>query len=239
MKKINDKSLNIPPYISTAWNNINTLHMKEIEGQLLLVVILQNGTIIEVPNLETSVVKEIFEAHERFIDTETESSANPKKQIETVKDSDLSFSFGFPFKLNGVDGIENITSFLHHNGDLSNSPNLPSEILSKITAITKTLGMNFDELNMSKPEPHCNCPYCQVARVIVSPQNKETKEEEEHVTDKDLFFREWEIKQEGEKLYRVTNLLDKAEHYQVYLGTPLGCTCGKKNCEHIRTVLSS
>ena len=241
MKKINDKSLSISPYISTAWSNINTLHMKHVEGKSLLLVILQNGTVIEVPNLEKSAIKEIFEAHEKHIDMETESPLDSKKEIESAKNPDLSFSFGFPFKFNGGDGIENIASFLHHNGDLKNSPNLPPEILAKITAITKTLGMNFDELNMPKPEPHCNCPYCQVSSVITNPQQKANKEEEEQevVTDSDLTFREWDIKQEGEKLYRVTNILDKTEHYQVYLGSPLGCTCGKKNCEHIRIVLSS
>ena len=33
--------------------------------------------------------------------------------------------------------------------------------------------------------------------------------------------------------------LDPNEHYNVFLGTPLGCTCGEKDCEHIRAVLST
>ena len=37
----------------------------------------------------------------------------------------------------------------------------------------------------------------------------------------------------------VTNPLDANEHYNVFLGDPIGCTCGQKNCEHIRAVLNS
>ena len=241
MKKINDKSLSIPPYISTAWTNINTLHVKMVDGKSILFVLLQNGTTIEVPNLEAPAFKDIFEAHEKFLNSETDHPTNPKNKPKINKDSDLSLSFGFPFKLNGISGIENIGSFLHHNGDLKDSPKLPPEIVAKISAITKSLGMNPDELNIPKAEPHCNCPYCQVARALSHPSKQKEKEdgEEEIVTEKDLSFREWDIKQTGDKLYEVTNPLDHNEHYQVYLGTPIGCTCGEKNCEHIRAVLSS
>ena len=62
---------------------------------------------------------------------------------------------------------------------------------------------------------------------------------EEIVSDAELHFREWDIKQLEKQLYNVTNPLDTTEHYQVFLGTPLGCTCGKTNCEHIRAVLNS
>jgi hypothetical protein len=64
-------------------------------------------------------------------------------------------------------------------------------------------------------------------------------EEIEEVSDEDLKFRDWEIKQTAEQLYTVTNPLDANEHYNVFLGSPLGCTCGDKNCEHIRAVLTS
>ncbi|NGX33463.1 MAG: hypothetical protein K1060chlam4_01531, partial [Candidatus Anoxychlamydiales bacterium] len=40
-------------------------------------------------------------------------------------------------------------------------------------------------------------------------------------------------------LYRVTNPLDENEHYSVFLKDPIGCTCGKKNCEHVKAVLNS
>jgi PhoH-like ATPase len=49
----------------------------------------------------------------------------------------------------------------------------------------------------------------------------------------------WGIEQTAEQLYKVTNPLDANEQYNVFLGTPLGCTCGLKNCEHIRAVLNT
>ena len=59
------------------------------------------------------------------------------------------------------------------------------------------------------------------------------------MNEEDLKFRNWEIEQTADKLYIVTNPFDKNEHYSVFLGDPLGCTCGEKNCEHIRAVLTT
>jgi hypothetical protein len=64
-------------------------------------------------------------------------------------------------------------------------------------------------------------------------------QEPEEVLPEDLKFKDWEIVQKGDQIYEVISPLDKNEHYQVFLGTPLGCTCGAKNCEHIRAVLNS
>jgi hypothetical protein len=61
----------------------------------------------------------------------------------------------------------------------------------------------------------------------------------EEISDDDLKFRDWEIAQTEANLYSVTNPLDPSEHYSVFLGEPLGCTCGSKNCEHIKAVLKS
>jgi hypothetical protein len=35
------------------------------------------------------------------------------------------------------------------------------------------------------------------------------------------------------------NPLDHKEHYNVFLGDPIGCSCGNNNCEHIQAVLKS
>ena len=43
--------------------------------------------------------------------------------------------------------------------------------------------------------------------------------------------------QTDEKMFTVTNRLDKNEKFNVYLGKPIGCTCGKEGCEHILAVL--
>ena len=48
-----------------------------------------------------------------------------------------------------------------------------------------------------------------------------------------------EITQTGDKLFTVVNKLDPQENYHVYLGHPVGCTCGKQGCEHILVVLKS
>lgn len=242
VKKINQKILSIPPYISTSWKNINTLHMKEIEGNPVLAIALHNGTSIDIPGLENSLIEEVFEAHSKYVEQETkEPQVESLKTYEPSKESDVSFSFGLPFQMNGGDTSLNPSSFLEHNPSQADSPEMPPEVIQKITSITKALGMDMEQINIPKAEPHCNCPYCQIARVIQAEGSEETPEEsiEEEVSDEDLTFRDWDIKQEGDKLYIVSNPLNTEEHYQVYLGNPIGCTCGKKNCEHVRTVLNS
>lgn len=241
MKKINSKLLSIPPYISTSWKNINTLHIKQLDGKQVLVIVLHNGTLIEIPGLESALIEQIFEAHSKYVEQDTkEPQVESLKTFEPNKEKDVSFSFGLPFPTGGVEAAENMGSFLEHNPAQANAPEMPADVLKKISTITKALGMDMEQMNIPKPEPHCNCPYCQLARAIQgdgSDQQEETPEEE--VSEDDLRFRDWDIKQEGDKLYIVSNPLDKDEHYQVFLGNPVGCTCGQKNCEHIRTVLNS
>ncbi len=242
MKKINQKILSIPPYISTSWKNINTLHMKEIEGRPVLVIALHNGTSIEIPGLEQGLIEEIFEAHSKYVEQETrEPQVESLKTFEPSKESDPSFSFGIPFQMSGGNGSLNPTSFLEHNPSQSDAPEMPPEVIQKITSITKALGMDMEQMNIPKAEPHCNCPYCQIARAVQTDDTANMTEElvEEEVSEEDLRFRDWDIKQEDDKLYIVSNPLNTEEHYQVYLGNPVGCTCGKKNCEHVRTVLNS
>jgi len=64
---------------------------------------------------------------------------------------------------------------------------------------------------------------------------------DEEVKDEELTFKdEWEVKETGDKLlFSVHNPLDPKECYSVFLGDPIGCTCGKKNCDHIKAVLRS
>ena len=70
-------------------------------------------------------------------------------------------------------------------------------------------------------------------------ESSPSQEAVEEVTIDDLRFREWDIKQTGDKLYTVANPLHAEEHYTVFLGSPIGCTCGEQNCQHIRAVLNS
>lgn len=213
MIHITAKALSIPPYLSTAWENIASLHL---QSGKILIVHLKDHTHVEVPGLKTEEITQILQAHTRFL----ESSPN----LEPI-------SFSLPLK--GAGPINALGPSLEHNPEQAHLPELPPQVLEKITMVAKAFGLN-DASALPKAEPHCNCTYCQVVRSL----QKEPDVEEE-VTDEDLKFRNWDVKQTAEKLYIVTNPLDVNEYYNVFLGTPVGCTCGSKNCEHIRAALDS
>lgn len=231
--KINDKILSIPPYISTTWHNVRALHLR---GNYL-VVNLTDGETIQIPNLKQDTLELIFHTHAEFIDKE--SSIPPNKINNPLVQSLFNMDSDSPFKL-GFGGIEGLGAPLQHNPENMNAPDIPGPILQKIASIAKVMAAE-EAACLSKPEPHCNCMYCQIARAI---HNETTtpidKEPEEHpVSEDDLTFRQWDIVQTGDKLFNVINRLDGKEKYSVYLGHPVGCTCGKTGCEHIVAVLKS
>lgn len=216
--KINETVLIIPPYISTTWKNIDALFMQQKDGASVLVVVLKNGSQVGIPHLEKEVLLQIFEAHTKY-----QEAPHP------TKTSALNI---------GPGGIENMSTAMQHNPKQSDAPDLPTDMLNKITSISKALGVTDPEA-LPKPEPHCNCIHCQIARAL---QKKTPQEEEmcdEAVSDDELVFRSWDIAQTSEKMYLVTNPSNNEEQYSVFLGDPLGCTCGNKNCEHMRAVLNS
>jgi len=151
----------------------------------------------------------------------------------------------FPFKF-GMGSIDGFGGVLQHNPEHANAPHMPSEILNKITSIAKIVAPE-EAMEVPQPEPHCNCPHCQIARAInegmgntVRPFSiEETQMVEESVTEQDLSFQQWSIEHLGDQLFTVVNKLDSLEKYNVYLGSPVGCTCGKEGCEHILAVLHS
>lgn len=121
---------------------------------------------------------------------------------------------------------------MQHNSAQSGLPNLPPAVLEKLAIFVKSLG--FDDASvMPTAQEGCNCVYCQLCRVMTEAPEEET------VTDAELSFRDWEIAQVDGKLYKVTSPLDPNENYNVYLGAPVGCTCGQSDCEHIKAVLHS
>lgn len=214
---ISSQILSIPPYISSPWKNISSLYaLPEGDDRFKLCVILNNGTQVFVPSLDKATIDSIYEAHARYGASSIPTSSKP---------------FSIPV-LNSGDLFH---SSMQHNPELANSPEIPKEVLQKITSIAKVLGLE-DSSQLPKAEPHCNCPFCQIARALNGMEETKT---EEIVSDQDLQFRNWDIKQTADHLYVVTNPLDPNEHYNVFLGDPLGCTCGQKNCEHIRAVLNS
>lgn len=215
--KITPKILSIPPYLSTTWKNIASLQAKPTGNVFTLQVLLQNQKTVEVPGLNQEMIDEIFASHARF--------ADPSKL-------EIDPSFGFSLPIQGEGGVDALNPALHHNPEQANLPPLQPEVLRKIAAIAKIIGA--ESFSFLKAEPNCNCLHCQISRAF-----QQEEEFEEVVSDEDLRFRDWDITQTGDKLYQVVNPLDSAEHYNVFLGKPIGCTCGSKDCEHIRAVLKS
>ncbi|MBS0622877.1 MAG: hypothetical protein JSR80_08000 [Verrucomicrobia bacterium] len=239
--KITRKQISIPPYISTAWTNVAALRLEEPDeaGRQILVVALQDGTLIRIPDLNAAQVAEVFLMHEETLEEGGESgfSMMVSPALERLMQQAQALGnqvVGLPIRLG--DGIEGMANAMQHDPAQANMPPLPDEVLAKIVGISKVLGVeNVQEL--PSPEVGCNCFHCQVARAIRYSVSEEVGEEE--IEDTELRFREWDIESRGENLYTVSNPLDPSEHYSVYLGEPLGCTCGDKHCQHIKAVLQS
>lgn len=248
--KFSEKYLSIPPYISTSWNNVKALQMS---GNLL-VITLSDDSQVHVPDLDFEELEKAFEAHAAFLERQ-DSQENPTQQPskgqpdEAIADSFL--GQGMPFKFGGIQGVEGLGAAMQHNIEHANAPDLPQEILQKIASIATIIAPE-DMNEVPQAEPHCNCPHCQIARAIneglgntVRPfsgaveEESFIHEEEEEVSDEELSFQQWDIEQSGEQLFTVTNKLDPEEKYSVFLGEPVGCTCGKQGCEHILAVLHS
>lgn len=225
--KVNNKVLSIPPYISTSWQNVASLHVENRQSHPLLVINLHSGAHIEIPQLDFPLIDAIFNAHAKFLEQEQ-----------------LSISFKGPFPpgalaMGGPAGMESI-GFVQHNPDQKDAPELPPEVLSKIALLAKTMSPQ-DLASLPQAEPHCNCPHCQITRAMQEAiQNGDpVLSDEEAVTEEDLRFRTWDIHKAADKLYVVTNPLNEKEKYNVYLGNPVGCTCGENGCEHVQAVLKS
>lgn len=222
--KITDKILSIPPYISTSWKNIVSLQVEARTFGHVLVIELVTGSKVEVPNLDRQVIEKVFSYHANVVEQEG------LEKNTAVMTAAIPFPFPFP-------NFENLGSMIQHNEEQKDSPPLPADMLEKIAAMTKDL-VPEDSAVMQQPVEGCNCPHCQIVRAVTH-KPQETPAIEEVVSDEDLKFRTWDIHQEGEKLYTVKNPLDPQEQYRVFLGDPLGCSCGSKNCEHLQAVLKS
>lgn len=224
--KITNKMISLPPYLSANWREIQSI----IRKGPILVISLVNGQSVEIPSLDEESIKEIFAAHALYLE-------QLAKTEQFASNQDLDLSRVFP--------AQQMSSLIEHNPAQADIPDLPPELLEKISTVAKMIAPE-DIAQLPMAEPHCNCLHCQVARTIAKAVGIETPEtlpqadvQDEPVEDKDLAFQEWDIKQTGDQLFCVTNRLDAAEHYNVYLGNPIGCTCGQPNCEHIVAVLKS
>lgn len=236
MKKIiNEKVLVIPPYISTSWKNINAIYQK---GNSLILTLV-DSTQVTIPEMEIEDIERVFSIHADFLEKEAQNLTSistaghlPLNSFTNLisKETPLNVGFG---------GLDNIGFAIQHNPALSKSPDLPSEIIKKITQISKVVS-HEDITQLPKAEQNCNCTYCQIARALQGSLHESNLQDEiEEISDSDLNFQNWTIEQTGENLFTLTNRLDKDEQYSVYLGEPVGCTCGKTGCEHIVAVLKS
>lgn len=243
--KITSSILSIPPYISTSWKNVLSIHLHPSESDSHdLVITLTNDSTIVVPELDTQTIELVFKAHASHL--EQDQSAKPAESrpfpsLPFPPTGSASLSFGIPIKMKEMEGFNSFSGMMQHNPDQANFPPLPEEMLNKVQTVSKMVGLEKQLDQIPKAEPHCNCPYCQVARALHGETMKTEPviSKEEAVCDADLTFREWDLKEIDKHLYEVSNPLDQNEKFQVYLGTPIGCTCGSKNCEHIKAVLNS
>lgn len=207
--KLTRQLLSIPPHISTSWDNISALSCEDE----WLVIVLRDGAQVRIPDLTPVQLKAIFDAYESYVET----PPMPHMMMDGMAGPSLSLT----------------GAAMAHDPAMANSPDIPQEVLEKIGSISQALGA--EAALLPKPEAGCNCPHCQIARAI-SPEEEAIDEE---VTEADLTFRSWDIEETSEKLYTVTDPLDKSVQYTVYLGDPIGCTCGTESCEHIKAVLES
>ena len=128
-------------------------------------------------------------------------------------------ALNFPLA-NSLPNLDILPPVMQHNPEEANAPNLPHEILEKVTMITQTLGIENPSL-LPSPESNCNCLHCQIAKAMqMGLPLKEESEEEEIVTDADLSFRSWDVEQTGDNLFTITNPIDSAEQYSVFLWQP-------------------
>lgn len=245
--KINNKIFSLPPHISTNWSNVRALHMKGTT----LVVNLTDGEFIEIPGLDPSLIENIFNTHASFMERQSSGVSINQTQgrfippfTQMLVNAPADHRIDIPFRL-GVGTFDEIGSVMQHNPAQAGAPDLPQEILQKIVAITKIVAPE-DILMLPKAEGKCNCVHCQIARAMQGGESPElapvlahTSHQEEAVSEKELQFQQWDISQTGDNMYTVINRLDPVERYSVFLGEPVGCTCGKQGCEHIVSVLKS
>jgi len=229
--KITDSIVSIPPYISTAWENVASLSMEED----LLVFTMRDLTRVSVPHLSSQEVEQVFSAHAAFLEAHT------PHELQKAPERDISFTPPFRMQLGN---IEQFGQVMEHNPAHSGLPPIPEESLDRIAALSKIISEE-EILAMPPPETNCNCMYCQVTRALrkailqdvdMLPDHPQAQVEEK-VEEEDLKFEAWAVELIGDKEYRVTNKLDALEQYTVSLQDPISCTCGKKNCEHLVAVL--
>lgn len=238
--KITPQLLSIPPFISTQWTNVSSLRVVDEK----LVVSLKDGSSCSIPNLPQAVIDQVFACHSEFLETPSLQKEQLENIIEGVR-TGFKELFSMIGKL-GANAMGSIGKALEHDPKNANLSPIPPEMEEKVRLLLNIIPEE-DLLNMPEAQPNCNCMYCQINRILrqalaakkgLSPDLLE-EHNEEPVEEKELQFTEWVVEPIADKLYKVTNKLDPKEEYRVFLGEPIGCTCGKPHCEHVLAVLRS
>jgi hypothetical protein len=239
--KITAKILSIPPYISTQWEYVTSIRLVDT----ILIVALKDGSSCSIPNLPQNVIDEVFTYHSASLEEANHQKEELTTVLEGVKTgfTDLFTTLG---KL-GATTMGSIGKSLEHDPKNTHLPPIPPEMEEKVRLLLNIIPEE-DVLAMPEAVPGCNCMYCQINRILrqaVLERHPEEKpdilpdQETKQPEDKELEFSEWVVESLADKMYKVTNKLDPKEEYRVFLGNPIGCTCGKQHCEHILAVLRS
>jgi hypothetical protein len=214
-----------------------------------LVIILFGGESINVPGLKPEIIEAVFAAHAEFLEQEASQQSESKQDSNQL----MNLPFGLPlfsqtlpmftsgdsaFQF-GIGSMEGIGTAMQHNPAQADAPDLPSEILQKISAIVKIVAPE-EVISGVAAVQDCNCPHCQITRAI---QGNEIESQPFDVKNLPSEIREtqhFQIQQIGEDLYTVMDNHDASRtEYKVFLGRPVGCTCGKEGCVHLVAVLRS
>lgn len=237
--KINNKMISIPPYISTSWNYVDGLYMKGAT----LVITLFGGESVNVPGLKPEIIEAIFVAHAESLEEEiTQNSVSKTDSLLNLPFNSSLFSQAMPlgesafqFGVSSMDGL----GAMQHNPAQADAPDLPLEILQKIGAIVKIVAPE-EVVTNTAPVQDCNCPHCQITRAL-SASNDEIFSSILHSKDVQPEVAErFQIQQCNENLYTVIDTeIPSRPEFKVFLGSPVGCTCGEEKCKHIVAVLQS
>lgn len=230
--KINDRILCLPPFISTTWEQVRSLkiELEPLSEREILVISLMDGHLIKLVDLGAPLTEAIFNAHLKYLDnlTRTAPLKDPLTQIlEKARNTGQG-----PF------GLEGFSALLNHNPEQALLPPLPIEVLGKVIQAAKTI-TPYEAAFLPKPELNCNCLHCQMARALQQAVALYDEMGGEEIKDEELAFRTWDILNIGDNLYEVRRTESPEELHNVFLGHPVGCSCGIPHCEHIRAVLNS
>ena len=240
--KITNTILSIPPHISSRWEFIQSLRVQE--GKLIIT--LKDGSSCPIPSLTQEEISTIFSA---FASNAHSLEEDEKKKEDLLK-KDLSqlvdgIKRGFSDFMNLISkqggSPLGFAKALEHDPSNAHLAPLPPEAKKRVEMLLQIVPED-EILSMHEPVPHCNCMYCQVQRLLREALFKKKhliEDEGEPVEESELKFTEWDVESLGDNLYIVRSKLNPQEEYRVFLGEPLGCTCGKANCEHIIAVLRS